>query len=202
MILREEICLIFFFGRGIAGVVDEDGFLPMKKNVSRFMKETEPEMIVGPVAQAELDHHLLRPEPFCGAAKARAVKLRQPEHDDTRPAAQLLQGGVKLFGRHTGQCPDVVQRRFEPVPVEGGNVQRFGMLLSPAEPGSDRIGAALKGLRGSERHSLLFLEVNILPGVSIRHAEKIKNIFDDRLPGIADEAEAQPRGIASAAVRR
>ena len=65
-ILCKAIRLLFLFTAtdvpaSFVFCLDEDILFPMKKNMARFMKEGEPEMVVAFAPQTQLDHCLVAP---------------------------------------------------------------------------------------------------------------------------------------------
>src|SRR5574337_353286 len=70
--------------------VNEDILFPPKKYVPGLMKEGKPELIIGLIAKAQLEHGLFWSQPLCRPADGGVLNLRDQHHGNSSVCAERL----------------------------------------------------------------------------------------------------------------
>ena len=135
MIRREVVGFLLLAGAGSAPL-EKPLFLAMQYDMPTLMKEREPEMVIGFVSAAELDHRLIRRDPPRRAADMRMAQLGCKAHCDTVFSAIVLQRPFYLLQVHfSGERPQAVKERPEPSAVirrRGRSASYMANFLAPS----------------------------------------------------------------------
>src|SRR5260221_10829597 len=136
MVCREVVG--FFFLVGVGSVpLQKPLFLAVQEDMPAFMKEREPEMVIGFVSAAELDHRLIRRDPPRRAANMRMSQLACEAHCDAVFSTIVLQRSFyPLQVRFSCERAQAIQERPEPSAVIRRALHALSLKLTEAQPGA------------------------------------------------------------------
>ena len=116
-------------------VEHERTLVPVKQDVSDFMKKREPELIVRLVPKRQSDESRLFRQPPGASADAGVVKFRHPDHGHAGARANRLHRIHNLVGPVSGCTVSSRRARNQPLFVEIRDLQSSARPFGLADPG-------------------------------------------------------------------